>query len=54
MSEHARCPQVPARSVGAKRPGRKVMKAVLVMAAVAGLILLVYMALFIGIFVMAS
>ncbi|NUK07830.1 hypothetical protein HRW23_34580 [Streptomyces lunaelactis] len=54
MSELERYPQVPAGPARAHRPVGKVMKAVLIVAAVAAAVLLLYMALFIGIFVMAS
>ncbi|CAM5468110.1 hypothetical protein [Streptomyces avidinii] len=54
MTDHEGWPQVPVRPARDHRALEKVMKAVLIVAAVAGALLLLYMALFIGIFVMAS
>ncbi|MGY5128556.1 hypothetical protein [Streptomyces nigrescens] len=54
MSEHEHSPGVPARPADAHRTAGTVMKAVLIVAAVAAAILLLYMAFFIGVFVMAG
>ena len=54
MSEHERDPEVPAQPARANRPVEKMMKAVLVVAAVAAAILVLYVALFIGVFAMAA
>ncbi|MEU8917464.1 hypothetical protein [Streptomyces nigrescens] len=54
MSEHELSPGAPARPADARRTAGTVMKGVLVVAAVAAAILLLYMVFFIGIFVMAG
>ncbi|UUU44360.1 hypothetical protein [Streptomyces sp. NBC_00162] len=54
MTDNEGCPEVPVRPARDHRALEKVMKAVLIVAAVAGALLLLYMAFFIGIFAMAS
>lgn len=54
MSEHELSPGVPARPADAHRTAGTVMKGVLVVAAVAAAILLLYIVFFVGIFVMAG
>ncbi|MFF8266554.1 hypothetical protein ACF059_04075 [Streptomyces sp. NPDC016562] len=54
MTDHERAPRGPVRPARDRRAAEKVMKAVLVAAAIAGALLLLYMAFFIGVFVMAS
>lgn len=54
MTDHEGCPQVRVRPARDHRAVEKVMKAVLIVGAVAGALLLLYTAFFIGIFAMAS
>ncbi|MGW7453952.1 hypothetical protein [Streptomyces sp. NPDC054787] len=54
MTDHERSPRIPVRPARDRRTAERVMKAFLIAAAVAGALLLLYAAFFIGVFALAS
>ncbi|MGX1882042.1 hypothetical protein [Streptomyces sp. NPDC055287] len=54
MSAPERDPQAPVRPVRTERPAERAMKAVLLVAAVVGTLVLSYVAIFVGLFAVAG